>query len=176
MSKTKRIALDGVLAAVYFALSYLVINTGSLKFTFTSLAIVVAALLFGPLDACAVALMGEFLYQVVIFGVTATTPIWMIPPIIHALALGLCALAVRRERPLYDRPVLCYAACIGSGLVNTVCNTLALYADSKIMGYYKYEIVFGVALVRALVGMVTAVVVASVALPLVRTVRTRGLL
>ena len=175
MFKSRRIAFDGMLAAVYFALSLLVVDTGSLKFTFTSLAIVTAALLFGPLDACAVALVGEFLYQVIKFGVTATTPIWMVPPVIHALLLGLCARILGRQRPLAERTIPCFAACMGCALLNTVMNTLALYIDSKYYGYYQYHMVFGLALVRFAVGLITAILVTAAAIPLVRTLRSKGL-
>ena len=175
MSKSRRIAFDGVLAAVYFALSFLVVDTGSLKFTFTSLAIVVAALLFGPADACAVALVGELLYQVVIFGVTATTPLWLVPPVLHALCLGLCALLLGRKCPLAERTVPCFAACLGCGVLNTVFNTTALYLDSKYWGYYEYHMIFGLAAVRILVGLATAILVTAVAIPLVRTLRAKGL-
>lgn len=175
MSKAKRVAFDGMLAAVYFALSFLVVDTGSLKFTFTSLALVCAALLFGPADACAVALVGEFLYQVIIFGVTATTPIWLLPPVIHALVLGLLALFLGRKKPLAERTGPCIAACLGAALMNTLCNTLALYADSKIFGYYEFHMVFGLALIRAAVGLATALIVTLAAIPLVRALRAKGL-
>ena len=175
MSKSRRIAFDGMLAAVYFALSLLVVDTGSLKFTFTSLAIVAAALLFGTWDACAVAFVGELLYQVIKFGVTATTPIWMLPPVLHALLLGLCALLLGRKRPLAERTVPCFAACMGCALVNSLMNTLALYIDSQYYGYYQYHMVFGLALVRFAVGLGTALLVTAVAIPLVRTLRAKGL-
>lgn len=175
MSKAQRIAFDGMLAAVYFALSFLVIDTGTFKFTFTSLALVAAALLFGPADACAVALVGEFLYQVIIFGVTATTPVWLVPPVLHALFLGLCALLLGRKRPLAERTLPCFAACLGCGLLNTVFNTAALYVDSKYWGYYQYHMIFGVALIRALIGLATALIVTAAAIPLVRSLRQKGL-
>ncbi len=175
MSKAQRIAFDGMLAAVYFALSFLVVDTGALKFTFTSLAIVAAALLFGPLDACAVAFVGEFLYQVIIFGVTATLPIWMVPPVLHALFLGLLARLLGRRQPLAERTVPCFAACLGCGVLNTLFNTAALYLDSKYWGYYEYHTVFGLALVRVAVGLVTAFVVTAAAIPLVRALRQKGI-
>lgn len=174
MSKAQRIAFDGMLAAVYFALSFLVIDTGTLKFTFTSLAIVVAALVFGPLDACAVAFVGELLYQVIIFGVTATLPIWMVPPVLHALLLGLCARLLGRQQPLVERTAVCFAACLGCGVLNTLFNTTALYLDSKYWGYYQYHLIFGMALVRIAVGLSTALIVTAVAIPLVRTLGARA--
>ena len=169
MSKAKRVAIDGMLAAVYFALSFLVIDTGTFKFTFTSLAIIVAALLYGPADACAVALIGEFLYQVIIFGVTATMPVWLVPPVIHALFLGLAAKLLGRKVPLYERTVPCFAICLGAAVINSACNTAALYIDSKYWGYYEYHMVFGVALIRIAIGLATACVVTAVAIPLVKT-------
>ena len=174
MSKSKRVAVNGMLAAVYFALSFLVVDTGSLKFTFTSLALVVAALLFGPADACAVALVGELLYQVIIFGVTATLPIWMVPPVLHALFLGLLARRLGRERPLYQRPGCCFAVCLGCALLNTGLNTLALYLDSLYWGYYEAHLVFGLALVRAAVGLGTAALVAAAAIPLIRAIKGKA--
>ena len=174
MSKTKRIAIDGMLAAVYFALSLLVVDTGTFKFTFTSMAVIVAALLFGTADACAVAFVGEFLYQTIKFGVTATTPIWMIPPVIHALLLGLCARFLGRDRPLEEKTGLCFAACLGCAVLNSLCNTVALYFDSKIFGYYEYHMVFGVALVRICIGLATALIVTAVAMPLVTELRKKA--
>ena len=174
MSKAKRIAIDGMLAAVYFALSLLVVDTGTFKFTFTSLAIVVAALLFGAADACAVAFVGECLYQVIIWGVTVTTPIWLIPPVIHALLLGLCASFLGRKRPLEENTGLCFAACMGCAVVNSLCNTVALYFDSKIFGYYEFHTVFGVALIRICIGLATALIVTAIAMPLVSELRQKA--
>jgi ECF transporter S component (folate family) len=160
-----RIAVDGMLAAVYFALTFLVINTGSLKITFASLATLMAALLFGPLDAMAVAFVGEFLYQTILFGLTVTTPIWLVPPVLHALCLGLLA------HPLTNRPRLCYAACLVCGLLNACFNTAALYFDSKIYHYYQPHLVFGMALARAGIAVATAAVLAAVALYLLKALR-----
>ncbi len=177
MPKIKRIALDGMLAALYFALSFLTVPIGgNLQVRFTSLVLIVAALLFGTLDACAVALIGEGLYQVILFGVTATTPVWLLPPILHALALGLLAGIGRRRSPLEQRPVACYAVCLGCGLFNSVLNTLALYVDSRVFGYYSFELVFGVALLRFAIGLVTAGLVTTAAIPLVRILKKKRLM
>lgn len=170
MSKSRRIALDGMLAAVYFALSWAVIPIGgNLQIRFTSLAPIVAALLFGAADACAVALVGEGLYQIIVFGVTATTPIWLLPPVLHALLLALLA------KPLREKPVLCGVVCLGCGVCNSVCNTLALWADGKIYGYYSPALVFGAMLPRLAIGLLTSALLTAVGLPLVRSLRRKGL-
>ncbi len=171
---TKRMVTDALLAAMYFALTYFVIKPAgdSLKITFASLALVVTALLFGPADACIVAFIGEFLYQTILYGVTATTPIWLVPPVLHAFLLGLFAkLLGKKGKPLYAQTVPCYLVCVGTAVLNSFANSAALYADSHIYGYYKPELVFGMMLVRILLAIATAMLVALVARPLLETLR-----
>ena len=173
---TRRIALDGMLAAVYFALKVLTIPVGNdLEITLATLAIVVAALRFRTLDACAVAFVGETMTQIVRSGFSpVSTPIWVLPSVLYALALGLCCALFGKKRPLEEQPPKCYAVCMGCALLLACLNTAALYADSKIMGYYNYHMVFGVAILRGLVALATAAVVASAAIPLVRALRKHG--
>ena len=170
---TRRIAFDGMLAALYFALKLLTIPVGNdLEITLATLAIIAAAFLFRTPDACAVAFVGETLTQIVRFGFSPVyTPIWVLPSVVYALALGLCCAAVRKKREITELPGLCYAVCMGCALLLACLNTAALYADSKIMGYYSYHMVFGVAILRGLVALVTAAVAATVAIPLVRALR-----
>ena len=171
---TKRMITNALLAAVYFALTYFVIKPAgeTLKITFASLALIVTALLYGPADACIVALIGEFLYQTIIYGVTATMPIWLIPPVLHALVLGLFSkLLGKGGKPLDMRPVACYAVCVGSAVMNSMFNSVALYADSKIWGYYRPGIVLTMMVVRLLLAGATALLVTLVAMPLVQALR-----
>lgn len=173
MSKTKRLALDGVLAALYFALSYLTIESNVIRIAFTSLAILVAALMYGPIDACAVALIGETLFQLLRYGPGPTTLIWIVPPVLHALCLGLGNLVFsRKDKPLVERTALCYAVCLVSGVFNAVFNTVASYFDSVYYGYYKEETFFVIALIRVGIALATAAVLTSVAIPLVRRLRS----
>ena len=170
----KRLVTDALLAAIYFALTYFVIKPAgeSLKITFASLALVVTALLFGPADACIVAFIGEFLYQTILYGVTATMPIWLIPPVLHAFLLGLFArLLSKNGKPLYTRIVPCYLVCVGTAILNSFANSAALYADSHIYGYYKPELVFGMMLIRILIATATALLIALVARTLVETLQ-----
>ena len=86
-----------------------------------------------------------------------------------AAALG------RGERRLDQRPVLCYAVCMAAALVTTAVNTAVMYLDSVIMGYYSFAYVFGSAVIRVGSGVLTAVVVTTVAVPLVTLLRRQGL-
>lgn len=172
MSKTRRIAVDGMLAALYFALSALIVNLrfplGDLQVRFTALALITAALLFSTFDACAVALIGELLYQLLFFGLSATTPVWLLPPVLHALLLGLSAAWIRRRVSAPRQNAAFFAACLVCGLLNAVFNTAALYVDSHVFGYYRADTFFVMALIRLGVGVLTAALTAGIAIPLVR--------
>ena len=48
-----------------------------------------AALLFGPVDAVIVAMVGEFFKQLLTYGVTYTTVLYLIPPALRGLVVGL---------------------------------------------------------------------------------------
>lgn len=173
MSKAKRLSVCGMLAAMYFALSFLTVQTGELKFTLTSLSLVIAAFLFGLPEACAVALIGEGLYQILLYPLSVTTPLWLLPPVLHAAVLWLfCRLFCGKTVP-EGKPGRCYLVCLLASVVNSAANTAALYADSKIFGYYEPHTVFGIAGLRVLVGLATAAVVSSAAIGLLRLLRNR---
>lgn len=173
MSKTRKLALCGVLAAIYFALSFLTVQTGSLKFTMTSLSLVIAALLLGLPEACAVALVGEGLYQLLLYPLSVTTPLWLLPPVLHAAALWLFARLLCRTVQPEQSVVRCALVCLLAAVINSAANTAALFVDSKVFGYYQPQLVFGMAGVRCLVGLATAAVVAAVSIPLLRLLRKR---
>ena len=173
MSKTKRLALCGVLAAMYFALSFLTIQTGTFKFTFTSLALIIAAFLLGLPDACAVALVGEGLYQLLLYPLSVTTPLWLLPPILHAAALWLLVRLLCGKNPPEQKIVLCYVVTLLASLVNSAANTGALYVDSHVFHYYNPVTFLGEAGIRVLVGLATAAVVTTAAIPLLRLLRKK---
>ena len=179
MSKfnARRICYIALLAAMYYVLNMMEIRTpGNLHITFDALPVMVSALLIGPLDAALVAFFGELLNQIISpYGITATTLLWVMPPVIYALLIGFAA---KRQKGGYleNRPVLCYTVCIGAALVRTVGNTLVIWLDSVIYGYYTFALVFGAAAIRFVTGIIAAVLVATVAMPLVKLLRKRNLL
>lgn len=174
MSKNRRLAFCGMLSAMYFALSFLTIQTGALKFTFTSLALIIAAFLFGLPDACAVALIGEGLYQVLLYPLSATTPLWLVPPVIHAAALWLFARLLCGKIPPEQKIVLCFASTLLASIFNSASNTGALYIDSHVFHYYNPVTFLGDAGLRVLVGIATAAVVTTAAIPLLRILRKKA--
>ncbi len=86
-----------VLAALCVLLSLLTIPIGNIHITLESLPITVAALAFGPLPAAAVALVSELLMQILSYGFTATTILWLIPPMVRALVIGFAAVSFKKR-------------------------------------------------------------------------------
>ena len=54
----KRLATDGILIAIFFALTFFSVTIGGVKITFDSLPVVLCAMLFGPIDAFLVGFLG----------------------------------------------------------------------------------------------------------------------
>ena len=162
---------------MYLPLSlYAAVQVGNVRISFGSLPVVAAALLFGPVDAVIVAMVGEFFKQLLTYGVTYTTVLYLIPPALRGLVVGLGALALLslRGQRLEERRVLCYAVCIVAAVCTTLGNTLVNWLDSVLMGYYFPGLILGDFVWRLVVGMINAVVMSSLAIPLVKALRQRN--
>lgn len=175
MSRTnvRRMCYAALLAAMYVPLSlYVAVQVGNVRISFGSLPVVIGALLFGPLDAAAAALTGEFFKQLLTYGVTYTTVLYLIPPAVRGVVVGTAALLVsQRGERLEDRRTVCYAVCVAAAVCTTLGNTLVNWLDSVLMGYYFPGLILGDLVWRLLVGVLNAVVMASLAIPLVKVLR-----
>lgn len=166
----RRITLNGVFTAIFFVLSMFSVTIGGIKVTFDSFPVVLAAMLFGPADAFLVGFLGALLEQMLHFGFTATTLLWIIPPAVRGLVIGLSVLLLRPHMGLdaivrRKKPFVYLASCILAGLVTSGLNTLVYYVDSVINHYYEYHLIFGVAGIRLLSGTAVAAVTALAAVP-----------
>ena len=85
MVKTRKIALDSMLAAMCAALGYAALDFNNLKITFESLPILLGALLLGPVDGMAIGVVGTLIYQLIRYGViiVSTVPMMLLYPFIQ---------------------------------------------------------------------------------------------
>ena len=156
--------MDAMLAAVCFSLAKLSLNFGNLKFTFEGLPIHIGALLFGPVDGMVIGGIGTLLYQMLSYGFTVTTPLWILPYVMCGLVVGWCA-----KHRSYSLSTGQTAAAVMTGeLLITLFNTLALYVDAHIYGYYTPALITGVLGLRLIICVAKAVAY-SVILPSVLT-------
>lgn len=95
---TFRLVTDALFAALYVVLAaYLTVKLPVMEISLSTLPLLLAGFLFGPIDAVTVALIGSFLEQALSqYGLTPSAPLWMLPPILLALVAGLLGLAARR--------------------------------------------------------------------------------
>ncbi len=166
-SSTRRIATDAMLAAMYVCLSYVSLSIGnSMKITLDSLPILVTALLLGPLDGLAVGLTGSFLSQLLTYGLSATTILWILPAGIRGLVVGLYA---KSKGFALSRPQLIFIT-TASALLVTALNTLVMYLDSVIIGY-PFAATLPTVFFRILSGVLIAVAFSFILPPLLNALK-----
>lgn len=165
--KTRQLTMDAMLAAMCAVLGCLALNFGNLKFTFESLPIHIGALLFGPVDGMLIGGVGTLLYQLLRYGVTATTLLWILPYALCGLSVGWCA----RERGFSLSSRQTVVLIVLNELLITVLNTAALYIDSHIYGYYTPTFITGVLGLRLVICVVKAVAYGSVLPGVIRLLR-----
>ncbi len=164
----RKMAIIAMLVAVYVILSMVgTLNLWWIRISVDSLPIILGALLYGPAGGLLVGLLGSFLGQLLSYGLTATTILWITPAAVRGLLIGLYAKKHKYElTPLQLALVL-----IVTALIVTALNTAVMYLDSVLYGYYSYAYVFGGLVVRVVSGMATAVVMSFVAPPVVKLLR-----
>lgn len=166
----RRIATDAVLVALFYGLSLLSVEIGGVKITFDSLPVMICAMLFGPVDGFLVGFLGAFLEQMIKYGLTATTLLWVLPAAIRGLFVGTCARLMKKQMSELSekkRPYAYFLVCLISGLIVSTLNTLVFYVDAKLFGYYEYHMIFGIFWLRLVLGAAASVVSAVVALPVI---------
>ncbi len=171
MSKTskmtsKELCINSMLAAMCAVLGYLSIDTGNLKITLESVPIIIGAAMYGPLCGVAVGGVGTFVYQLLRYGLSVTTALWMLPYCVCGLIVGLYAKARAFE---LDRKQLIFISLVAE-LVVTTLNTGVLYIDSRVYGY-TVAYVLATIVPRYIICVVKAVAVGVILPPLIAVVK-----
>lgn len=166
--KPKRLVTNAMLIAMYVVLSLVAtINAGNMKFTLDSLPIIVGAALFGPVDGMLIGLLGSFTNQMLTYGFSATTLLWIIPAGVRGLLIGLFAKHHNFDMSFKQTQFIT----ISSALIVTVLNTAAMYIDSKIYGYYSFAYVFGGIVPRIIAGIIIAFVFGAILPHILKPIR-----
>ena len=157
---TRKMTVTAMLVAVYVVLSNLTpIKLINFKFTLEAFPVLVAGILFGPLEGLVVGGVGSLIYQLVFsgYGFTATTLLWVLPHAVNGLLAGLLSRWFKEMNFLN-----CLIISLICNLSVTLLNTLALYVDSRLFGYYTKALVFGSLLLKFGAGIILAGVYAGV--------------
>ena len=169
--KTRKLAIDAMLAAMCAVLGYLALDTGAVKVTFESLPVILGALLFGPVDGMLVGVIGTFIYQLLRYGLDASTLLWIIPYLACGLLVGLYS------KKLNFNPTgkkLTLAIAIGE-LVIFIINTgsLIIYNKYITMAADPFAYVMGALPIRFGICVVKIIAYALVLPPIIKA--TRGI-
>lgn len=165
-----QLVTDAMLCAVCAVLGYLAIDLTSIKITFESLPILIAALLFGPVDGIVVGGIGTLIYQFLRYGFTATTFLWMLPYIILGFIAGFYA----KKQNFRYKPKELGVLVILCELVVTLLNTLVILIDSKIYGWYYPTLITGSLVIRLAVCIAKAIVFGVILYPLLTAIKRNG--
>ena len=93
-----RLTIDAMLAAVYVLLAhFFAVNLGFITLSWSTLPLLLVAFLFGMSDALCVAFIGSLVEQL-LYGLDATTPIWLLIPILFAAVAALGSKITRKNK------------------------------------------------------------------------------
>lgn len=158
---TKKITYVAMLTALYVVLSILTpIRVTNFKFTFEAFPILIAGFLYGPKIGLLVGTLGSFLYQILFssYGLTLTTALWILPHSISGLFVGYAS--KKLDYKLNRKNIIIISSI--SALLVTSLNTLALFLDSKIYGYYSFALVFSTIPFKIIAGILLAILYSTV--------------
>ena len=164
--KTKQLTIDAMMAAMCAVLGYLAIDLGTIKITFENLPVIIAGLVYGPIDGLLVGGIGSFIYQMLRYGWSATTLLWMLP----SIAVGIIAGLFAKQNGYYNSKKQLSVIVLICELAACALNTVAIYVDSKIFGYYQPGIISGAIVIRLLIAFAKAVAYSFLMIPILTAV------
>ena len=165
-TRTQQLATDALLAAMCVVLGFMSIRIGNImKISLEDFPVILAALMYGPADGMIVAAVGIFLYQLLSYGITATTALWILPFVIVGGLAGLYA----KKSNFNNDPKQILAIFIICEILICILNTGAIYADAKIFGYYYPTIITGMIAIRMVTAIGKGIVLGLVSPPLLKT-------
>ena len=173
-----RICGDGMLLAMYIVLSALTVRlTPNLQIAFTGLTIIMAVVLYGLPDAILIAVLGSFIGQARgAYGLSITTPLWMVPPILRAVVFGIVyEIFLKKGIKLEDKKVLFIVFAIIAGLVTTIANTGAIFLDAMIFGY-PVSMAVVESIFRFVSSILSSIFIALVTLPIIYALKNANLI
>ena len=165
--KTKRLVIYGLLIAMHVVLCFLTIDLGNQHITLSGFPIIIAGALYGPLGGLEVGLLGSFVNQMISYGISVTTILWILPAGLRGLMVGWYA--KKHDYQLTGKK-LTFILILSAFCVTTL-NTVVMYLDAKIYGYYTFAYVFGSLVSRYLTAIVVNIVYVLLTEPILARIK-----
>lgn len=164
-----QLCYDAISIALFVVLDRFSITFGTIKISMSGLPIILASLYFGPINGMIVGFCCGFISQMLGYGFTLTTMLWIWPHVSRGSVMGVVGklIDVEKRKPLFVISVII------SSIIVTLFNTLAICVDSLVYHYYSEEYVFGMFIYRLLLGILTGIIYALIILPILKVVKIK---
>lgn len=152
------------MAALYVGLDYLAVSISApfgnaIKLSLSGIAVIAVAAFCGPVWGAATGFVGALLGQMITYGFTATTLLWVAPAVARGLVFGLLFIAIKKKTDF----IWLLIPTIISAIAVTAVNTLAMFVDARI---YHYPVaLFGAALLTRIIAAAVTSVIFALMLP-----------
>lgn len=174
-NKTYKLAAIGILSALCIVLSCLSVKTGPLTISFASLPIYVAAFYLGTPEAILVALLGGAADQIISYGISATTPLWLIPGILRATTASLLSYWYNKcyKKPIETSYIVTLVACVIPSLICTFATTTVMAIDALLFDYFSWTYILSSLGMRLFSSTIVAVLCGIVISPIVNILKQK---
>lgn len=167
--RTRKLVTNSVLIALHVVLCQVAsINIGnSLAISIAGITESVAGLMFGPLSGGLVGLLGSLIHQILRYGFTVTTALWILPAGLKGLLCGWYAKAYG----YHLNPLQIYWVLLITAVIVTSINTTVMIVDATIFGYSTQATVLAQMGVRYMNGALTSFAYMLVCVPLLKSLQ-----
>jgi len=177
ISKNKKILLKiciiSIFSALYFLLNMLTVKFGNyLQISLNALPIILISIFLGPVSGMAVGFIGEFLSQILEYGLSISTLWWTTPAVLRGLSVGLLFILFNNSQKIVPLSI----NIITSSLLVTILNTFLLIMESKILGYYAITLSTTFFVTRLTSSIATAVVMIVIIYPVINALKKQNLI
>lgn len=166
INSTKKITIDAALAAICIVLGYAgaMLDFKVIKITFESVPIIIGALMFGPIDGALIAFVGVGITQLIMYPLSPTTVLWILPYVVCGLVTGLFA----KKGHFYNSKKQLMTIAIIAELIITILNTVAIIVDSLLYNYYSVATVWIPLAPRIGIAVLKGVVLGILLMPILK--------
>lgn len=168
----KKIIIITMFTALFIVLSIFgTIDLYGVKLTLQNLPLFIVAILYGPYAGAFCGFMGMFINQLITYGISITTIFWVIP---HTLAGLITGFIFENKIVKMDRNFKFAVTIILMQFLITILNTVALFIDSKLFGYYSAVTVFGTFMIRIMTSFIISVIYSLIIPNIVFAIKKSG--
>lgn len=164
-AKIKKIIYVAVYASLFIILGkFVTIDLGNLRITIKSLPIYVGAITLGPIEGALIGFVGELVLQLTgQYGFTATTLFWVLPYVVIG---AVCGIVFENKIVKFNGGIKYGVFIVSLQVLLSILNTIVIFIDSMIFGYYSFVYVFGSLIVKLMSAILTGIVY-SIILPFI---------